>query len=87
MPLSTIGKGASATLHAMELDAEDAAYMAALGLTDGCPLRVCRPGEPCIVQVRTTRIGLSACVARKLLVVPITDRGLTEEPLSAPDVA
>lgn len=82
VPLSSMRRGASVILHAMTLDAEVASYVAALGLTDGCPLRVCRPGEPCIVQVRTTRIGLSACIARQLLVVP-----LTEESLNATDVA
>jgi Fe2+ transport system protein FeoA len=41
-----------------------------LGLTDDCVLRLCQAGDPCIVQVKSTRIGLSSAVARCLYVVP-----------------
>jgi ferrous iron transport protein B len=41
-----------------------------LGITDDCVLRLCQTGDPCIVQVRATRIGLSNAVARCLYVVP-----------------
>jgi Fe2+ transport system protein FeoA len=44
----------------------------ALGLTDRCLLRVCKAGEPCIVQVRQTRIGLSRELARGIFVIPET---------------
>jgi Fe2+ transport system protein FeoA len=59
-----------ARLHAAELTTDDCALLRALGLTDHCVLRVCKAGEPCIVQVRATRIGLSREVARGLLVIP-----------------
>jgi Fe2+ transport system protein FeoA len=42
----------------------------ALGMTDDCTLRICKVGEPCIVQVQSTRIGLSRSVADGILVVP-----------------
>jgi Fe2+ transport system protein FeoA len=42
----------------------------ALGLTDRCLLRVCKAGEPCIVEVKATRIGLSRTLARGVFVVP-----------------
>ena len=41
-----------------------------LGLHDACVMRLCKVGDPCIVQVRATRIGLSSAVARCLYVVP-----------------
>jgi Fe2+ transport system protein FeoA len=44
-----------------------------LGLTDGARLRVCRLGDPCIIQVRSTRIGLSKAVAQSVFVT-VTDR-------------
>jgi hypothetical protein len=68
--LTQLTAGAFARLHATELDTEDCALLRALGLTDQCLLRVCKAGEPCIVQVRATRIGLSKEVARGLFVIP-----------------
>ncbi len=68
--LSQLRAGMIARLHSAELAREDCALLKALGLTDQCVLRVCKAGEPCIVQVRSTRIGLSRDVARGLFVVP-----------------
>lgn len=59
-----------ARLHGSDLSAHDCALLRALGLTDRCVLRICKVGEPCIVQVRATRIGLSRSVANGILVVP-----------------
>lgn len=68
--LSQLPAGSTAQFHAAELADDDSALLRALGLTDRCRLRVCKAGEPCIVQVRTTRIGLSHEVADGILVVP-----------------
>jgi Fe2+ transport system protein FeoA len=68
--LSQLRAGMIARLHSAELALEDCVMLGALGLTDHCVLRVCKSGEPCIVQVRSTRIGLSKEVARGLFVVP-----------------
>jgi Fe2+ transport system protein FeoA len=68
--LSDLAAGCVARLHAANLSAQDCALLRALGLTDECTLRICQVGEPCIVQVRTTRIGLSRAVADGILVVP-----------------
>jgi len=70
VPLTQLSTGSMARLHATELGTEDCALLRALGLTDQCLLRVCKAGEPCIVQVRATRIGLSKEVARGLFVIP-----------------
>jgi len=40
----------------------------AMGLTDRCELRVCQIGEPCIVQVKSTRLGISRSLAGKIMV-------------------
>jgi Fe2+ transport system protein FeoA len=45
-------------------------FLRSLGLTDDSTLRVCKRGEPLIIQVRTTRIGLSRAVGHDILVVP-----------------
>ena len=68
--LSDLAPGQMATLHGADLTANDCALLNALGLTDRCVLRICKIGEPCIVQVRATRIGLARSVADGILVVP-----------------
>ena len=71
VPLTTVPVGALATLHEVT-DVESRPVLRSLGLTDACVLRLCQVGDPCIVQVRSTRIGLSSAVARCLYVVPET---------------
>lgn len=68
--LTELMAGSSACLHSTELGREDCALLEALGLTRNCRFRVCKAGDPWIVQVRETRIGLAASVARRILVVP-----------------
>lgn len=68
--LCDLPPGAVARLHATDVPGEDGALLRALGLTEQCRLRLCKAGEPCIVQVRATRIGLSRVVAEQVLVVP-----------------
>lgn len=68
--LSDLPPGHRARLHATTIAREDCALLAALGLTDRCVLRMCKVGEPCIVQVQATRIGLSRSVAEGIFVVP-----------------
>jgi Fe2+ transport system protein FeoA len=69
--LSALSAGQTATLHgAGDLSPQDCALLRALGLTDRCTLRICKVGEPCIVQVQSTRIGLSRAVADGIMVVP-----------------
>ncbi len=71
VPLSSLGRGCQAMVHRCMMTGDDGELLAAMGLSDRCPLRVCRAGEPCIVQVATTRLALSAAMARKVLVVPV----------------
>ena len=70
IPLSQMRAGTTARLHSAELAKDDCALLKALGLTDRCLLRVCKAGEPCIVEVKATRIGLSRALARGVFVVP-----------------
>ena len=72
VPLTSVPVGALATLHEVR-DAESRTVLRSLGLHDACVMRLCKVGDPCIVQVRATRIGLSHAVARCLYVVPETD--------------
>ena len=70
VPLSTLESGARATVSRCLLSADDRELLAAMGLADRCPLRVCRAGSPCIIQVASTRLALGAKMARQVLVDP-----------------
>ena len=69
IPLTALQAGASARLHATQLDDDTRSLLRSLGLTDASRLRVCKNGEPFIIQVRATRIGLSSVVAGNIMVV------------------
>jgi Fe2+ transport system protein FeoA len=64
--------GATARFHDAQLDPEFSRFLRAVGLTQTSELRLCKNGDPCIVQVRATRIGLSRAVAGQVYVVPTT---------------
>jgi Fe2+ transport system protein FeoA len=67
--LSELATGATARLHRRELSEGEACLLAAMGLTEGCRLVVRSSGDPCIVEVRSTRIGLARSIAERLLVL------------------
>ena len=68
--LVALDPGRSARLHAADLPDPEVALLRALGLTDRALLRLAKAGDPWIIQVRSTRIGLSQAVAQRILVVP-----------------
>ena len=70
IPLTALAIDARARLHNAHLPIEARHELRALGLTDGATLRVCKQGEPCVVQVRATRIGITSRVAQSILVEP-----------------
>jgi Fe2+ transport system protein FeoA len=69
--LVDVQSGTTARLADTRLESASRALLRALGLTDGSVLRVCQQGEPCVIQVRATRIGLSSRVARDVFIVPV----------------
>ena len=71
VPLLAVEPGTIAVLQNV-LDTRSRAVLRSLGLTDGARLRICRLGDPCIIQVRSTRIGLSKRVAQSVYVA-VTD--------------
>ena len=66
--LSDLAVGRSARLERRELSDGEACLLSAMGLTEGCRMVVRVLGDPCIVEVRTTRIGLARSVAERLYV-------------------
>ncbi len=79
VPLTTLEAGASARLHATELDDDTRSLLRSLGLTDASHVRVCKCGDPFIIEVRTTRIGLSSSVAGNIYVVLDPEPRLSSE--------
>jgi Fe2+ transport system protein FeoA len=68
--LCDLDEGCAARFHEASLDSEARNLLSALGLTSSSVVRLCKRGEPCIVQVRATRIGLSKLVAGQIYVIP-----------------
>jgi Fe2+ transport system protein FeoA len=66
--LTEVPPGTTVTLREARVDAATRGFLRSLGLTDRSPLRVCQHGDPCIIQVRSTRIGLSRSVAGRIFV-------------------
>ena len=60
-------------LHATDLDPDQVRLLRDMGLSERHPLCVCKAGEPCIVQVQTTRLGISARLAARILVTPVDE--------------
>jgi Fe2+ transport system protein FeoA len=75
VPLCEMCPGQVCRFHEASLDTATARFLRALGLTRKCEFRVCQNGEPCIVQVRSTRIGLSRAVADQIYVIPVSPQG------------
>ena len=69
VPLAAVHPGATAFVHEVR-DAEARAHLRSLGLMNNSRLRLCQIGDPYIVQVGATRIGLSRAVAGTLFVIP-----------------
>ena len=66
IPLSTLRSGDHATLDRTE--PADTAWLHALGLSGARPFFVRREGDPVVVDIGATSIGLSAPLARTILV-------------------
>jgi Fe2+ transport system protein FeoA len=74
LPLGELAVGEIARLHHADVEDGTGRFLRAIGLTNTAQFRVCRRGEPCIIQVRSTRVGLARAVADRILVVPVDKR-------------
>jgi len=85
-PLASLRVGQVALVREALVDAADAAYLRAMGLRPGSHVRICRLGEPVIIEVSGCglsgcdtiggcgcRIGLSREIARKVMVEPVPE--------------
>ncbi len=67
--LTRLDTGERGRLHATRLVDGDREMLRALGLAERSPFRVCKAGDPWILKVRGTRVGISDAVARRILVI------------------
>ncbi len=70
VPLTDLKAGQRGALHTCDLAAGDRELLRALGLADRASFRLCKAGNPWIVQVQGTRIGIADAVARQIQVHP-----------------
>jgi Fe2+ transport system protein FeoA len=71
IPLADLAVGDIARVHDAQVEDATGRFLRAIGLTRTTHFRVCRRGEPCIIQVRSTRVGLARAIADRILVVPL----------------
>lgn len=70
VPLATLGTGRTGRLHEARLDETSVNLLRALGLATADSFRLAKAGDPCILEVGTTRIGVSRAVAAEIFVIP-----------------
>ncbi len=68
VPLAQLTGGQRCRVAAMDVNPAEAQLLEAMGLTERCELCVCQPGEPCIVRINATRLGLAGSLARRIVV-------------------
>ena len=68
--LLDLPKNAVCAVHAVDASEEHTLRLAGLGLTAGREVRIVKRGEPTIVQVYGTRIGIAKSLARGIRVAP-----------------
>ena len=68
IPLTQLTPGARAVVVDRQVGCDDCEVLSAMGLTDGCSVKVCRGGANCIIEVARTRLGISSGIARRILV-------------------
>lgn len=80
--LTSLQPGQTAVVCAAAMDDREASLLRAMGLKPNCVVRMCRVGEPCIVEVMyacqkggqcTCRIGLAKPLAAQVRVGDVRD--------------
>ena len=70
-PLSEIDSSVVACVEELQVHAEDATRLRAMGICVGRQVQLMRSGDPMILRVLGARVGLSARLAAGVGVVPV----------------
>jgi Fe2+ transport system protein FeoA len=68
VPLSELSEREEAVIHLTDLDFEERQALSAMGLHNDASFQLCQQGQPCIVQVEATRLGLSSELTSRIMV-------------------
>ena len=68
IPLSQLVASETAVVHVTDLDFDERETLASMGLYENASFKLCQQGQPCIIQVEATRLGLSREVTSRILV-------------------
>lgn len=71
LPLSELAPATVARVEELEVHADDATRLRAMGICAGRQIQLMRSGDPLILRVLGARVGLSARLAAGVGVVPI----------------
>ncbi len=71
VPLTHLGVGERGRLGSSRLAGDERRVLEAMGLVRDSVIRIVKGGEPCIVQINSTRLALAGTVARQILVMPL----------------
>jgi Fe2+ transport system protein FeoA len=74
IPLRQLPPGVCATVRAIETDDADARRLKTLGLCAGRQVEVIQAGDPMIVRVFGSRLGLAARLAERVQAIPTPAR-------------
>ncbi len=68
IPLSQLKVQERAVVHMTELESDEREALSALGLHEDASFELCKQGQPCIIQVEATRLGLSQEITSRIMV-------------------
>jgi|TARA_B110000263_G_scaffold134785_1_gene117049 Fe2+ transport system protein FeoA len=68
IPLSQLEESETAVVHMADLEADERRSLTALGLHSEVTFQLCQQGQPCIIQVEATRLGLSKELTSRIMV-------------------
>lgn len=68
VPLSELEVKDEGIVFVADLEIDEQETLAAMGLHEEVSFRLCQQGQPCIIQVEATRLGLSREVTSRIMV-------------------
>jgi Fe2+ transport system protein FeoA len=68
IPLSQLREREKAVVHMTELESDEREALSAMGLHENASFELCQQGQPCIIQVEATRLGLSQEITSRIMV-------------------
>ena len=68
IPLSQLREREHAVMHVVDLNQDEGDALVALGMHDDAIFELCQQGQPCIIQIEATRLGLSRELTSRIMV-------------------